>query len=232
MERPYTSAVLAVSLDGKITTAEGGPPRFATKTDKRHLMEQRAKADAVLIGGASIRNENPRVVVGRRFEIERTRRGQTPQPLVAVVSASGDLGRNPRFLETSGPLRLYTSRKPDGKALKQLAHLEVVTRKPSRDGDIDLKEIVSDLWEIGIRRLQCEGGGELVQRMLKLDLLDELVITLCPVVIGGRTTPSAAGYKPFSITELPKFRLIESRRTGDELYLRYRLRTGISGRAR
>ncbi len=219
MDRPYTAAILAVSLDGKITTAEGGAPRFTSKTDKRHLMERRAKADAVIIGGASVRNENPRVVVGKRFEIERARRGQTRQPMVAVVSASGDLGKDPRFLDTSGDIRLYTSAKP----APRLAHLTVIRCKPYRDGDIDLTGVVADLYKAGVRLLQCEGGGELVQRMLKLKLLDELVITLCPVVIGGRTTPSAAGFEAFGIADLPRFRLVEERRIGDELFLRYRL---------
>ncbi len=227
IDRPYTCAILAVSLDGKITTAEGGPPRFASKTDKRHLMEQRARADAVILGGASVRNENPRIVIGRRFAVERARRGQSPQPMVAVVSASGDLGRDPRFLQTTGELRLYTL---DGKTRSAVPKLKMLSIHPcdtDRDGEINLRHVMKDLARLGVRRLQCEGGGELVQRMLRLGLIDELMLTLCPVVIGGRRTPSAAGHEPFSLTEIRRFQLVEQERIRDELYLRYRLSSHV-----
>ncbi len=221
MDRPYTNAILAVSLDGKITTAEGGPPRFASKTDKRHLMEQRARADAVLLGGASVRNENPRLVVGKRFETERRRRGQSLQPMVAVVSASGNLGPDPRFLQTQGEVRLYTSTQSRGPR-NHLPGLEVIRMPAGKDGELPLGRIVAGLWNSGVRKLQCEGGGELVQRMLRLDLIDELSLTICPVVIGGRTTPSAAGGSGFSLAEIARFGLVSVRRTGNELYTVYR----------
>jgi len=221
MDRPYTNAILAVSLDGKITTAEGGPPRFATKTDKRHLMEQRARADAVLLGGASVRNENPRLVVGKRFEAERRRRGQVPQPLVAVVSASGDLGPDPRFLQTQGEVRLYTAAR-GRESRTGLPGLRVIRMPAGKDGELPLRRIVADLRHSGVGKLQCEGGGELIQRMLRLDLIDELSLTICPVVIGGRTTPSAAGGAGFGLAEIARFDLVSIRRTGDELYTVYR----------
>lgn len=222
--RPWISAILATSLDGKITTAEGGPPRFPSRADKRHLMEQRARADAVIVGGGSIRNENPRIVVGRRFELDRCRRGQTPQPMVAIVSASGDLGTNPRFLATAGELRLYTTTRGARYAQSRYQNVPLKIRavQESRPGELDLTDIIGELDSSGMRRIQCEGGGELVQRLLRLNLLDELALTLCPVIVGGRNTPSAAGFTGFALADIPRFRLVSSRRIGDELYLTYR----------
>ena len=87
---------------------------------------------------------------------------------------------------------------------------------------VDLHEFCRMLSDRGIGRLLVEGGGEVNMAFWEAGLVDEVYLTLCPVVIGGSTAPTAADGTGFASDRFRKLRLIESRRVGQELFLRYR----------
>jgi riboflavin biosynthesis pyrimidine reductase len=77
----------------------------------------------------------------------------------------------------------------------------------------------------GIKRLLCEGGGELNDTLFRAGLVDELHLTVCPRVFGGRTAPTIAdGLGAGSLARATRLELASARRRGDELFLVYRVR--------
>ena len=76
----------------------------------------------------------------------------------------------------------------------------------------------------GVKRLLCEGGGELNDALFRAGVVDELHLTLCPKVFGGRQAPTIAdGLGMGSLGNAVRLRLKSARRSGAELFLVYRV---------
>jgi riboflavin biosynthesis pyrimidine reductase len=76
--------------------------------------------------------------------------------------------------------------------------------------------------EWNVRRLLCEGGGELNDALFRAGLVDELHLTLCPMIFGGRSAPTIAdGPGCARLADAFAMRLQSSRRVGEELFLVY-----------
>ena len=222
-DRPYILLNYALSLDGKISTETRDPVRFTSRTDRGLMDEIRADADAVLIGAATLRAEDPpvRIQAARRRD-ERTRRGKPPHPVSIVLSRSLRLPSEGRFWKDDRVDRIVatTEQTPAELILPFEDKAEVIrTGRTS----VDLVELCRVLSERGIGRLLVEGGGEVNMAFWEAGLVDEVYLTLCPVVIGGRNAPTAADGAGFAADRLRNLRLLESRRVGQEFFLRYRV---------
>lgn len=222
-DRPYILLNYALSLDGKISTETRDPVRFTSRTDRGLMDEIRADADAVLIGAATLRAEDPpvRIQAARRRD-ERTRRGKPPHPVSIVLSRSLRLPSEGRFWKDDRVERIVatTEQTPAELTLPFEDKAEVIrTGRTS----VDLVELCRVLSERGIGRLLVEGGGEVNMAFWEAGLVDEVYLTLCPVVIGGRNAPTAADGAGFAADRLRNLRLLESRRVGQEFFLRYRV---------
>lgn len=222
-DRPYILLNYALSLDGKISTETRDPVRFTSRTDRGLMDEIRADADAVLIGAATLRAEDPpvRIQAARRRD-ERTRRGKPPHPVSIVLSRSLRLPSEGRFWKDDRVERIVatTEQTPAELTLPFEDKAEVIRAGRT---SVDLVELCRVLSERGIGRLLVEGGGEVNMAFWEAGLVDEVYLTLCPVVIGGRNAPTAADGAGFEADRLRNLRLLESRRVGQEFFLRYRV---------
>ncbi len=220
--RPYILLNYALSLDGKLSTEQRDPVRFTSRIDRGLMDEIRADADAVLIGAGTLRAEDPpvRIKAARRRD-ERRRKGKPPHPVSVILSRSMQLPRTGRYWEDDQVERIIatTEQAKDEQVLafKDLAEVIRVGRTA-----VDLHEFCRMLAGRGIGRLLVEGGGEVNMAFWEAGLVDEVYLTLCPVVIGGSTAPTAADGRGFASDGLRKLRLVETRRVGQELFLRYR----------
>jgi riboflavin-specific deaminase-like protein len=90
--------------------------------------------------------------------------------------------------------------------------------------EIDFKKALRWLkkkWRVN--KLLCEGGGELNDAMFRAGLVDELHLTICPTIFGGRRAPTLAeGHWQPKLAEATSLKLKSFRRVGDELFLVYR----------
>ena len=66
------------------------------------------------------------------------------------------------------------------------------------------------------------GGGHLVAMLMAADLIDELWLTVCPLIIGGKNAPTPCDGNGFSLNNAPRFTLISHQAIGDEMFLNYR----------
>lgn len=220
--RPYILLNYALSLDGKLSTEQRDPVRFTSRIDRGLMDEIRADADAVLIGAGTLRAEDPpvRIKTARRRD-ERRRLGKPPHPVSVILSRSMQLPRAGRYWEDDQVERVIATTE-QAKDEQVLAFKDLAEVIRAGRTSVDLHEFCRMLADRGIGRLLVEGGGEVNMAFWEAGLLDEVYLTLCPVVIGGSTAPTAADGRGFTSDGLRKLRLVETRRVGQELFLRYR----------
>ena len=221
--RPYILLNYAMSLDGKISTEDRDPVRFTSGIDRRLMDEIRADVDAVLIGAGTLRAEDPpvRIQAAKRRD-ERTRMGKSPHPVSIILSRSMRIPSEGRYWKDGQVERIIATavQTPADRSLPFQEKAEVIR---TGETSVDLNELCRMLSDRGIRRLLVEGGGEVNMAFWAAGLVDEVYLTLCPVVIGGRNAPTAADGTGFDADRFRKLRLVESRRVGQEFFLRYRV---------
>jgi 5-amino-6-(5-phosphoribosylamino)uracil reductase len=222
--RPHTALVLAMSLDGKIADAQRGAARFSSSADLAHLEARVAAVDGVLFGGGTLRAygttlsvRNPDLVAQRRC------RGQVEQPRQIVWSPSGNLDPQMRFFQQPVPRELITTvAGAQCWAPDQFQHIWTVPEALTTPWDWPW--ILAQLRTSGIETLALLGGGGLAAELLRCRCVDEIFITVCPIILGGTTAPTAVGGAGFLAAIAPRLELLSNQTLGDEVFLHYRVR--------
>lgn len=218
--------VCAASLDGKIAPADRGPVTFSSRADRAHLFALRDQAQAILVGAGTLRAEDPPLLPDAARSAARVAAGLAADPLRVVVSGSLDLPLRGRALapRPAAPVVLLAPEDAPAErvqAARQAGH-EVLLRGR---GAVDLAAALAELERTrGATRVLCEGGGALNAALLAADLVDELWLTVCPVLLGGASAPTLVDGPGLPLPR--RARLREVRREGDELFLCYDLRPG------
>ncbi|MBS33465.1 MAG: hypothetical protein CMO68_03565 [Verrucomicrobiales bacterium] len=166
---------------------------------------------------------------GEVYERRRQRAGLAKQNLRVVVSGSGSVDPQAVVFQRgeSPVIVLASGRAPKSRLakLKRLADCVKVFGKNSVALGQALGWLRRD-W--AVKRLLCEGGGELNFELLRLGLVDELHLTVCPRIIGGRDAPTIADGEGFArLAKVAKLELTRQRRIGDELFTTWRVRPGF-----
>jgi len=191
---------VVATIDGKITSGSRDEPvsDLGSETDLEALRRLDAASDAVLIGARTLRASS---------------RNWLPKaPKHIVVSRSGDLPADARFLEGEAYV-----------AAPGNATFEASVPILRTGGDeIDWVELLKRLREMGVERLYVLGGSEINAELLSRDLVDELFLTVAPKVKLGWDTPTYAGGTALPREALLQFELLESHIIGHEVFLRYR----------
>lgn len=208
--------MLAVSLDGRLAPPEGGPAQIGGSGDRQVLEEALTWADGCLVGARTLRLHGSTCLIHRPELLEQRRlAGRSPQPMAIVVSRAGRL--DPALPFFSQPLQRGLLREAvPGVATPQPQGFDQVWPLASWPAALD------SLAATGLHRLALLGGAELAGTLLALDLVQELQLTLCPRLLGGRHTWLPAGVTPAG----GDWALLEQRPLGQgELLLRYRRST-------
>jgi 2,5-diamino-6-hydroxy-4-(5-phosphoribosylamino)pyrimidine 1'-reductase len=189
--RPYVLINVAASVDGKIDSIERRGAAMSSERDRARVDALRASVDAVMVGGRTLLQEDPRLTVrSAELRAERAARGEPENPAKVGVVSRPDLRPDCRFL-TVGPARilLFTCGSDSGSSWLRDRHVEVHT---SGDSRVDLAWALETLADLGIRRVLVEGGGTLNFELLRLGLVDEVRVFVAPLVLGGASAPTLA----------------------------------------
>ncbi len=222
MERPHVVVNMAMTADGKITSAAREYPTFTSRHDKRMMDRLRAEADAILVGAGTLRADDPPLKVRDPEMLEYRRSlGKAEGLLRVVVSGSARLDPRARFFrDTAAAGRIVaTVEDAPSERLDELERMAVVW-KVGR-GRVDLPELLRRLRQRGVERLLVEGGGELNWEFVRDDLLDELYVTIAPTLLGGRAAPTLLEGEGFPMNGRRRLELVGVERHGDEVYCRY-----------
>ncbi len=226
--RPFVLMNLAVSADGKIASADRSITTFGSPRDLAHLYELRATADAILCGARTIEETGATLGNGPdpdgSVRRQRKRRGLAEFPLRVLVSGTGSINRTaPIWSAPSGPLIVLVGNAASASTRDALQALGAEVWRSARRG-VDLRDALARLHrERGVQRLLSEGGGQLNAALLEADLVDELHLTHCPLILGGRTAPSPFDGVGFpKLAEATQWRQVLARSIGNERFAVYR----------
>jgi len=222
---PFVLINMAMTADGKIATANRAVSSFASRSDYLNLLALRATADAVMAGARTV--DLNAVTMGpgpAKFRHLRLRRGLAEYNLRIIVSRSGSV--NPAaeiFKHRFSPIIILTTGRATRKRLESLRALADEVRIC---GKRQINFPASLRWlkrKWGVNRLLCEGGGEVNDALFQARLVDELHLTVCPKIFGGRTSPTIAdGIGARRLSQATKLTLRSARKLGKEMFFVYR----------
>lgn len=188
--RPWVILKGAMSLDGRIVPPS--PRKFVTsKAARQDAMQIRATVDGILVGGATLRADNPRLTI-RGIGKSRNR----PQPY--------------RFVWTKAPDQLPRSSNVFQDNSKDRT---VIISSP------DFFSLLQEIKKYGVVSLLVEGGGIVHGAVIDSKLVDEVYVYLAPKIFGG-PTPFTKGIGATSSSDAIRFERVEIKVLGDELRIR------------
>lgn len=225
--RPFVLLNMAMSADGKIAPPHRRFIPIGSRRDHDNLLRLRTTADAVMCGARTVESGNITMDAGgARYERQRLAKRLARQNLRVLISGSGSVDTDAAvFKNRNSPILVFVS----GQATaKRLAKLKTVADEVIVCGakSVALGQALGRLrrdWKV--KRLLCEGGGELNFELLRLGLVDELHLTICPRLIGGRDAPTIADGAGFQrLAKAAQLELTAQRLVGDELFTAWRVR--------
>ncbi len=183
---------MVASIDGA-TAVDGVSGGLGGTADKEVFQAIRAIADVILVAAGTVRAEHygpPRTSPDQ--QAARVARGQTAFPLLAIVSGSLDLDEGSSlFTEAPEPPLVLTT---DDAPLERITALGTVAEvRRIGPGPLTPAAVVAALAERGAQVVVCEGGPSLNGQLLAADLIDEVNLTLSPLLVGGTSARVAAG---------------------------------------
>jgi len=223
-KRPWTVVNMAMTADGKIATAGREVTSFGSPLDLEALYHLRSRVDAVLCGARTV--EETGATLANREGTTRSVEGAARRASLRVrviVSGSASFSLTAALWEDrSTPIAVLVSGEAPASrrnALRQMA--DSVWESPGPGVDLVRGvEWIHSTWDI--RRMVCEGGGTLNAALFRAGLVDELRLTLCPRLFGGKSSPSIADGLAGALGDANRFEKPRVRRVGDELFLVFR----------
>lgn len=191
--RPFVFINVAVTADGKMDTVERKGAGISSVTDKTRVMRLRAEADAVMVGGHTLIEEDPKLTVKpAELRLERKAKNLPENPMKVGITSRTMPEPKGEFM-TAGPARrvIFTTSQAAPEKINTLSDhgAEVFILGEKR---VNLVKALETLHALGVRRLMVEGGGTLNFELLRQGLVDELYVYMAPKILGGKNAPTLA----------------------------------------
>ncbi|MEX2236518.1 MAG: dihydrofolate reductase family protein [Dehalococcoidia bacterium] len=225
--RPYVLVNMVMSVDGKVVI-EDTEKGIGSKVDQRLMRELRVNADVVMNGAGTLRASGTSSRLGdESLEKLRRERGKPDCPIAAVISQSGDLPYDRLFFTARDfPAIVYlTSATPAERVEEAGATGLPVYVLSSTDHINEMLRHMRE--ELKAEVLLVEGGPTLNAELFARDCVDEIFVSLGPVIVGGKDTLTAVeGPRAFSLSEVRHLELVSAHANPEtsEIYTRYRVR--------
>jgi riboflavin-specific deaminase-like protein len=218
MKPPKVIAGFAMTVDGKISTRNRTPSLFTSSEDKEELLRIRALGDAVMVGRKTLMTDTMSLGLPNvDLQKQRQERGQPPFPLRVIVSGSGNLNCKAKVFQSPGGRIVIFSHKDCPKDFLEMQEVDWVMNRQST-----LRELILYLRvEYAVKTLVCEGGPSLLKNLVEEDLVDELRVTIAPLIFGGVNAPTLLGLPGDFLPNPVKFRIASVRTHGDECFIKF-----------
>lgn len=228
--RPYVLLSCGMSIDGYVDDVAAERLLLSNDADFDRVDQERAGCDAILVGAATVRSDDPRLLVrSAARRAQRVARGQPPSPVKVTVTNSCDLDPAARFFALGDVDKLVYC--ATGTCAQARAKLGAVATVVDGGDPLDLYQVTADLHGRGVRRLMVEGGGTMHTQFLAAGLADELQLVVAPFFVGDSRAPRFVHDGDFPWGPSRRATLAEVRQIGDVVLLRYALsdRFGTTG---
>jgi len=210
--RPFGILKYAMTLDGKIATTTGHSAWVTSSAARAEVHQLRAACDAVIVGGNTVRRDNP-LLTSR----------QDPTPLRVVMSRSLDLPSDAQLWQTNiAPTLVFTEVKTNSALQKTLRqqNVEVIEITP-----LTPAAVMTQLYDRGCLSVLWECGGTLAARAIADGAVQKVLAFIAPKIIGGMTAPSPVGDLGFTVmTDALLLQSVQWRSIGSDLLVKGYLR--------
>jgi 2,5-diamino-6-(ribosylamino)-4(3H)-pyrimidinone 5'-phosphate reductase len=226
----------ATSIDGKIATVNGDT-KISSVLDLKRVHGLRRETDVILVGISTVINDDPLLTI--RYGMNKK---GTKNPIRIIIDSKARIPLHSKIVRTANQIetRLVVTSKAPSKNLKKLEKrgLKIIVldqgtkedrenrenkRKDNRE-KVDLKKLFNQLEKEGISNVLVEGGGEINWSIIKDNLFDEMIITISPLIIGGKRAISLVGGEGYkTINESVKIKLSRiQKKSNGEIILYYK----------
>jgi 5-amino-6-(5-phosphoribosylamino)uracil reductase len=220
-ERPYTLLSCAMSIDGYIGSP-GSRLLLSNDADFDRVDAVRASCDAILVGAATVRMDNPRLLVrSPALREQRAARGALPSPMKVTVTRRVELDPHANFFTAGEVEKLVYC--PSPRVPEARARLEPTATVVDGGERVEMGRLSADLAARGVERLMVEGGGTVHTQFLTSDLADELQLVVAPLFVGDSQGTRFVRDGRFPWHPGQRARLADLRQVGDVVLLRYAL---------
>ena len=211
----------AMTVDGKIASILGNS-KISSEEDLSRVHELRASVDGIVVGISTVLVDDPRLTV--RLATKQVRR---KHPARIIIDSTGKIPLDSRVLRTASKVKTIV-------AVTELAHTDTINKIEkmgavvivSGKKTVNLKKVLSTVKKMGIKKILVEGGGEINWSFFSQGLVNELIVTIAPRIVGGRqatTLVEGEGYPSISSGVKLQLKKIQMQTNG-ELVLYYKLR--------
>ena len=221
-ERPYTVLSCAMSIDGYCDDASDDRLVLSNAEDLDRVDEVRAGCDAIMVGAATVRSDNPRLVVRSEERVaRRLAAGLSPTPVKVTVTERAKLDPEAQFFTTGETTKLVYCAQDTAEEARDLLGCRATVVDAGRP--VRMRAVCEDLHDRGVRRLMVEGGATVLTQFLTEQLADELHLVMAPQFVGDSNARRLVDDGRFPWHADRRARLLEARPIGHVVLMRYAL---------
>ncbi|HEX4033959.1 MAG TPA: dihydrofolate reductase family protein [Solirubrobacteraceae bacterium] len=210
-ERPILALNMIASADGRIAV-DGRSAPLSSAHDRALFHALRARSDAVMVAAGTVRAERYGPTIrNERTRAERAARGEPEQPIAVIVTRQVELDPQlPLLSDPDSHVVIVTA--SDRELARCAAQIEYIRSDTLREALVELGA------RDGVRRIICEGGPHLNASLASESLIDELFLSISPILVGGSDATVLAGDL---LDEPQRLELLMLLSNDDELYAHY-----------
>jgi diaminohydroxyphosphoribosylaminopyrimidine deaminase/5-amino-6-(5-phosphoribosylamino)uracil reductase len=187
--RPHVTLKAAATLDGKLADIHGTSKWITGEAARDHAHRLRAESDAIVVGVTTALRDDPALTVRRPGPWPR-------EPYRVVLDTTARLEVTATLIRAGTPARALVAVGEHAPPTR-VAALEgagaTVVRCRTRQGRVDPASLLERLFELEVRAVLVEGGGETHAAFVDAGLVDRVALFLAPMLLGGRQAPGVVG---------------------------------------
>jgi 2,5-diamino-6-(ribosylamino)-4(3H)-pyrimidinone 5'-phosphate reductase len=205
-----------MTIDGKIAS-KTGDPEISDEEDWKAVHKLRTEVDAIMVGKCSIILDNPKLHI-KFYDHEGYYRIVLDSTLSIPVESNVV-----RFKPEIYPTIIATTENVSMERIKEFESNNIEIIKSGTGSRVDIMELMSILYQRGIKRILLEGGGNLNWSFIKNNLVDEVRLFIAPWMVGGKDAVSLVEGEGFAkMIESPRYSLINVTSRNNYVILKYR----------
>jgi len=213
--RPHVTLKAAATLDGKLADGRGASKWITGEAARQHAHRLRAESDAIVVGVTTALRDDPALTV-------RLSEPWPREPYRVVLDTGARLGAGARLIRAGTPSRAVVA-VGEHASPARVAALEAagarVLRCPTRESHVDPAALLERLFELEVRAVLVEGGGETHAAFVEAGLVDRVALFLAPLVLGGRDATGIVGGPGRDLKAALRLDALAATLVGDDLLI-------------
>ena len=209
--RPLITLSYAQSLDGSIAVRRGEQLQISGRESARFTHQLRAYHDSILVGVGTVLADDPQLTV-------RHVPGENPQPV--VLDSKLRIPLDSSLVKTHDPW-IATTEHADPRKVEELTDrgVQLLYLPVSNKEQVNIQELLECLNQKGVNNLMVEGGAEVISTLFSMQLVDFLILTVSPMILGGLSAVHLPQYNGSGMTmdNFPRLININLEKMGDDL---------------